>query len=75
MTEKTRYIPVSKWEKYHPWPTVPGLRKYIRNKKKYGFEKVIVEVNKRLLVDENAFYEWVEGFKKIGMKPKRSDYY
>ncbi len=65
MTEKTKYIPVSQWDNYHPWPTVAGLRKLIKKSKKNGFDKVIVKVEGRLLIDENIFFEWVEGHKPI----------
>lgn len=56
----TRYIPISKWSIYHPWPTANGLRKLIFDRKSNGFEKVIVKVGKRILIDERAFFEWMK---------------
>lgn len=59
MTEPTRYIPVPDWNKYHPWPPLGGLRNLIFNKDKNGFDKVVKKVGKRVLIDEQAFMEWV----------------
>jgi hypothetical protein len=56
----TRYIPVPNWEKHHEWPRLGGLRSLIFNKHKNGFDKVIKKVGKRVLIDERAFFSWVE---------------
>lgn len=56
---RTRYIPVSNWEKYHEWPRIGGLRNLIFKKDKNGFDKVIKKIGKRVLIDEAAFFEWV----------------
>lgn len=58
--KSTRYIPVPNWEKYHDWPRIGGLRNLIFNKHKNGFDKVVKKVGKRVLIDEAAFFEWVE---------------
>lgn len=58
--EKTRYIPAPEWENYHPWPKIGGLRNLIFNKKTNGFDKVVKKIGKRVLIDERAFYEWIE---------------
>lgn len=58
-TIKTRYIPVPSWNKYHEWPPVGGLRNLIFNKNKNGFHKVVKKVGKRVLIDETAFFEWI----------------
>lgn len=55
----TRYITVSNWEKHHDWPRNGGLRHLIFNKHKNGFDKVVVKVGKRVLIDEAAFFDWV----------------
>lgn len=57
---KTRYIPVPDWSKHHEWPNLGGLRFLIYNKDKNGFAKVVKKVGKRVLIDEAAFFEWVE---------------
>ena len=58
--KRTRYIPAPKWNKYHIWPTLGGLRHLIHNKEKNGFDRVVKKVGKNVLIDENAFFEWIE---------------
>ncbi|WP_010598991.1 hypothetical protein [Rickettsiella massiliensis] len=57
--QPTRYIPIPSWEKYHDWPKVGGLRNLIFYRHKNGFDKVIKRVGGRVLIDEAAFYNWV----------------
>lgn len=56
----TRYIPVPSWNKYHEWLTVGGLRHLIHKKDENGFAKVVKKVGKRVLIDEAAFFEWID---------------
>ena len=56
----TRLIPVTKWPQYHPWPTIPALRWMIFNGARNGFDDVIKRVGRRILIDESAFFRWVE---------------
>ena len=56
----TRLISCADWPKYHPWPPIGGLRHLIFNAKKLGFEKVFKRVNRRILIDERKFFEFVE---------------
>lgn len=61
MKEKTnRLIPLTKWPEYHPHPPIGGLRHLVFNSQKSGFDKVIRRVGKRVLIDEAAYFEWVE---------------
>lgn len=55
-----KYIPVPDWGKHHEWPRVGGLRNLIFNRHKNGFDRVIRKVGKRVLIDEAAFFVWVE---------------
>jgi hypothetical protein len=55
-----KYIPASDWQKHHSWPPTGGLRYLIFNAKTNGFDKVIRRVGKRVLINETAFFEWVE---------------
>jgi hypothetical protein len=57
-----RYIPVPNWNEYHNWPRIGGLRNLIFKRKTNGFDRfgVIKKVGKRVLIDETAFFEWVE---------------
>lgn len=56
-----RYIPVTQWNKYHSWPPQGGLRHLIFNAKENGFGSVIRRVGRRILIDEKAFFDWVDG--------------
>ena len=58
----TRLIPLAEWDKHHPWPTPGALRFYHYNAKTNGFEKhaVIKRIGRRILVDEAAFFRWVD---------------
>lgn len=61
----TRLIPVAQWEKYHPWPTKSGLQGLIINRETNGFASVVKKLKKRVLIDEKAFFQWVEEQNKI----------
>lgn len=60
--EQTRYIEVSKWNNYHPYPTVSGLRNLINRSKENGFDEhnVIHRQNGRLFVNEKNYFKWFE---------------
>ena len=57
----TRLIPVSKWLNYHIWPTTSSLRRMIRKGKETGFDRCVLRIGKRVLIDEKKFFEWVHG--------------
>ncbi len=61
MTHNRRLIPVTKWSQYHDYPTEPGLRWLIFNGEKNGFSEVIRRVGRRVLIDEQSFFDWVDG--------------
>lgn len=56
----TRLIPASDWCKYHPWPTIGGLRHLIFFANTNGFEVAIRRVGRRVLIDEKKFFEFIE---------------
>ncbi len=60
-TPQTRLIPVNQWPEHHPWPSVGGLRWMIFNAKSNGFDKALRRVGRRVLIDEAAFFAWVDG--------------
>ena len=61
----TRLIPVSAWNEHHAWPPIGGLRHLIFNAHRNGFGAVIRRVGRRVLLDERAFFVWVEQQKAI----------
>jgi hypothetical protein len=56
----TRLIPVTDWNKHHAWPPLGGLRHLIFYAEDTGFARVVRRVGRRVLLDERAFFEWVE---------------
>ena len=55
----SRLIPVTQWADHHEWPPIGGLRHLIFNEQFNGFSKCVRRVGRRVLIDENAFYQWV----------------
>lgn len=59
-SEPSRKIPIPDWNKYHPWPSPAGLRYRVFFAKENGFDKCVVRVGKRVLIDEAKFFEWLD---------------
>ena len=59
-SEKTRLIPVTKWNEYHLWPPIGGLRHLIFYEHTNGFHHCIVRLGRRVLINEDKFFEWAE---------------
>ena len=55
----TRLLTVSEWAKVHTWPPEGGMRHLIFNASTNGFDQVIRRVGRRVLIDESAFFQWV----------------
>jgi len=58
--QERKFIPVTEWNRFHIWPTVAALRFYIFNAEFDGFNKVVKKVGRRCLIDEMAFFQWIE---------------
>jgi hypothetical protein len=56
----TRLIPLTKWPEHHEWPSVSALRYIVFLEYQNGFHKAIRRVGRRVLIDEQAFFAWVE---------------
>ncbi len=65
--KNTRLIPATKWNEYHQWPPLGGLRHLIFNEYTNGFHKVIRRCGRRVLIDEAAFFQWVEEHNQAGV--------
>ena len=61
-----RLIPVTDWVNHHDWPSVGGLRHLVFNADHNGFDKVVKRAGRRVLIDEQAFFNW------IGLEEDRS---
>lgn len=58
--DNTRLIPLTEWPQHHVWPTIGGLRHLVFHAQTNGFAAVVRRVGRRVLIDEAAFFEWVE---------------
>jgi hypothetical protein len=56
----TRFIPVTDWNKFHVWPPLGGLRHLVFHGASNGFDAVVRRCGRRVLIDERAFFDWVE---------------
>jgi hypothetical protein len=56
----SRLIPVTDWNKYHPYPPIGGIRHLIFHAKENGFDQVIRRVGRRILLSEQDFFYWVD---------------
>jgi hypothetical protein len=62
-SRNTRFIPIPKWNDFHPWPTPQGIRNRIHAAKRGtdpDFLDCIKNVRGRVLVDEAAFLAWID---------------
>ncbi len=66
-TALRRLIPLTKWSYYHDYPSISGLRHLVFTMP-VGFEKVVRRVNRRVLLDEAAWFAWVEEQNQGGVK-------
>ncbi len=64
--KKTRLLPLTDWPKHHEWPPIGGLRHLVFHAKSNDFDKVIRRAGRRVLIDEAAFFAWVEEQNKRG---------
>jgi hypothetical protein len=55
-----RLIPLTKWSNYHPWPSVGGLRYLVFFAEANGFQSCVRRAGRRVLIDEKAFFEWMD---------------
>jgi hypothetical protein len=65
-TSLRRLIPANEWDKHHEWPPLGGLRHLIFHAKANGFEAVIRRSGRRVLIDEQAFFQWIDAKSKAG---------
>jgi hypothetical protein len=55
-----RVIPVTEWNQYHAWPPIGGLRHLVFYAKSNGFDAVVKRCGGRVLIDEAAFFAWLD---------------
>lgn len=55
-----RLIPIPDWKKRYDWPKESTIRYWIFHADENGFNKAIVRVGRRILIDEEAFFQWIQ---------------
>ena len=53
-------IPLTKWPEHHSYPPLGQLRALVFNAHKNGFDHCVRRIGKRVLIDEAAYFAWVE---------------
>ena len=56
----SRLIPLVRWNDYHDFPTIGGLRHLAFLRNTNGFNGVVRYIGRRIYIDEQAFFRWVE---------------
>lgn len=69
--KKTRLIPLTKWNDFHPWPTVHWFRRFMMDKKDL-YTNFLKKVGGRVIVDELEFFQWIDKEAEMNKK-KRVD--
>lgn len=59
---QTRLVPLADWGAHHTWPTASAMRQYVFRESENGFRdhNVVKRVGRRVLIDEAAFFRWVD---------------
>jgi hypothetical protein len=63
--ESSRLIPVTKWNQYHEWPPIGGLRSLIFNAKYNGIGCCVKKVGRRVLIIEDEFFKWAKNHPEV----------
>jgi hypothetical protein len=58
-----RFILLTEWHQYHPWPKTGGLRELRAKNLKDGDCDFFVKAGGRILIDEDAFFVWLNSNK------------
>jgi len=66
--KERKLIPLTEWPKIHTWPPLGGLRHLVFHAKANGFDNVIRRIGKRILIDEQEFFNWVDDQQEKGRK-------
>jgi len=55
-----RLIPLTQWSTHHSYPPLGQLRALVFNAQTNGFDHCIRRIGRRVLIDEAAYFQWVE---------------
>lgn len=63
-TKYGRFILLTEWNKYFDYPKIGTLRALVFNAHKNGFDKVIRRIGSRIVINVDAYFEWLEEYGK-----------
>lgn len=66
-----RLLTVRQFAESHEWPSQAALRNLIFHRKTNGFHSVVLRVGRRILLDEQKFFEWVRSSQSTPVKGGR----
>ena len=61
-----KFFTVKDFAKRHAWATEGSLRHLIFYRESNGFDRVIRRIGRKILLDESAFFEWLDAQKDSG---------
>lgn len=59
-----RLINASEWHKYHDWPLLHDIMRFIRERDTNGFNHVCFKPDKKWIIDEDKYLVWIEQYKE-----------
>ena len=57
---RSRFIALQDWDKHHAFPDLKQFRRFLFDAEENGLDKVVFKVKGLIVVDEDAFFEWVK---------------
>ena len=63
-----KLIPLTRWSSHHEYPNIAGLRHLVFHSEKNGFDSCIKRIGRRILIDEDAYFAWVDAQNQRGAK-------
>lgn len=57
---RSGFIALRDWDKYHDFPTVRHFRKLLQSASRNGLDKIVRKIGGLIVIKEDEFFEWVE---------------
>lgn len=57
---RSGFIALRDWDKYHDFPTVRHFRKLLQSASKNGLDKIVRKIGGLIVIKEDEFFEWAE---------------
>lgn len=57
---RPRLIHIKKWNQFYDFPSLGMLRKLVFNEHTNGFNRVVRRIGRKVYINENEFFKWVD---------------